>query len=85
LFTLNIKTVINGKVHAENIVANMTYPIDFLVAYHSEIMTMLPGDIISAGTPGATPINEGDIVECRIGDFPHLVNQVVDLKIGEFK
>ena len=85
LFKLIVKTVINGKVHAENMVANMTFPLDFLVSYHSKIMTMLPGDIISTGTPGATPLKNGDIVESRIGDFQPLLNHVVDLKIGSIK
>jgi 2-keto-4-pentenoate hydratase/2-oxohepta-3-ene-1,7-dioic acid hydratase in catechol pathway len=85
LFKLIVKTVINGKVHAENMVANMTFPLDFLVSYHSKIMTMLPGDIISTGTPGATPLKNGDIIESRIGDFPPLLNHVVDLKIGSIK
>jgi len=82
LFKLIVKTVINGGVHAENVVANMTFPLDFLVAYHSKIMTMLPGDIISTGTPGAAPLKNGDIIECRIADFQPLVNHVVDLKEG---
>lgn len=80
LFKLMVRTVINGKVHAENTVDNMTFPIDFLVSYHSRIMTMLPGDIISTGTPGATPLKHGDIIECRMGDFQPLLNHVVDLK-----
>lgn len=85
LFNLVVRTVINGKVHAENVVSNMTFPPDFLVSYHSQIMTMLPGDIISTGTPGAAPLKNGDIVECHIGDFLPLVNNVVDLKLEEEK
>jgi 2-keto-4-pentenoate hydratase/2-oxohepta-3-ene-1,7-dioic acid hydratase in catechol pathway len=83
LFKLNVQTVINGKVHAENLVANMTFPLDFLVSYHSRIMTMLPGDIISTGTPGAAPIKNGDVIECRIGDLQPLMNPVVDLKFDK--
>ena len=82
---LQVQTIINGKVHAENIVANMTFPPDFLVSYHSQIMTMLPGDIISTGTPGAVPLKHGDIIECRIDGFEPLVNHVVDLKLEEEK
>ena len=77
---LEVATVINGKVHASNVVANMTFPPDSLVSFHSRIMTMLPGDIISTGTPGAVPISEGDTVECRINGFEPLVNPVKDLK-----
>jgi 2-keto-4-pentenoate hydratase/2-oxohepta-3-ene-1,7-dioic acid hydratase in catechol pathway len=43
-------------------------------------MTMLPGDIISTGTPGAVHIHAGDVVECRIDGFEPLVNPVKDLK-----
>lgn len=83
LYNLKVQTVINGKVHAENIVSNMTFPPDFLVSYHSKIMTMLPGDIISTGTPGAVPLKHDDIIECRIDDFQNLLNHVVDLKLKE--
>lgn len=77
-----ISTILNGKTHAENIVSNMTFPPDFLVSYHSQIMTMLPGDIISTGTPGAAPLSHGDIIECHIEDFKPLVNKVIDLKLN---
>jgi len=78
---LQVTTIINGKVHAGNVVANMTFPPDFLVSYHSQIMTMLPGDIISSGTPGAVPLKDGDVVECRITGFTPLSNPVKDLKV----
>lgn len=77
---LTVATVINGRVHAENQVANMTFPPPELIAYHSKVMTLLPGDIISTGTPGAVPIAHGDRVACRISGFETLHNPVVDLK-----
>jgi len=78
--TLQVQTVINGKVGAENVVSNMTFPPDFLVEYHTAMWTALPGDIISSGTPGATQISDGDVVECRIDGFETLTNPVRDLK-----
>jgi 2-keto-4-pentenoate hydratase/2-oxohepta-3-ene-1,7-dioic acid hydratase in catechol pathway len=78
---LKVATVINGDVHAENVISNMAFPPDFLVSFLSGIMTLLPGDIISTGTPGAVEINEGDIVECKINGFIPLKNPVKDLKI----
>jgi 2-keto-4-pentenoate hydratase/2-oxohepta-3-ene-1,7-dioic acid hydratase in catechol pathway len=77
---LNVQTVINGRVHAENTVSNMTFPPDFLVSFHSKVMTLLPGDIISTGTPRATPLSHGDKMECRISGFHPLINPVIDLK-----
>ncbi|HWL24632.1 MAG TPA: fumarylacetoacetate hydrolase family protein [Ureibacillus sp.] len=79
---LNVATVINGEVHRSNIVSNMTFKPWHLVSFHSKVMTLLPGDIISTGTPGAVVINEGDIVECHIDGFPRLVNPVKDLKVS---
>ena len=77
---LKVATVINGRVHAENIVANMTFPPPYLVSFHSRVMPWLPGDILSTGTPQAVPLKNGDVLECRIGGFEPLLNPVRDLK-----
>jgi len=77
---LKVTTVINGRTHAENTIDHMTFTPDELVAYHSRVMTLLPGDIISTGTPGAVHIRHGDTVQCRITGFETLENPVVDLK-----
>jgi len=81
--SLNVQTVLNGKISCENKVANMTFPPDVLVAYHTKLMTMLPGDIISTGTPGAVTLNDGDTIECHISGFEPLINPVIDLKTGK--
>lgn len=80
VMALNVSTVINNRVHATNIVSNMTFPPDHLVSFHSQVMTMHPGDVISTGTPGAVPISHGDVVACHIDGFESLVNPVRDLK-----
>lgn len=80
---LQVKTILNGKVIAENSVARMIFPLDLLVSYHSRIMTMLPGDIISTGTPGAVKLSHGDRLECQIDEFQPLINPVIDLKLDQ--
>ncbi len=80
LMSLKVATVSNGKIHAQNVVSNMTFPPSYLVSFHTKVATMLPGDIICTGTPRAVPIKDGDIVECRIDGFEPLVNPVIDLK-----
>lgn len=82
---LKVATVLNGEVHRENTVANMTFPPFYLVSFHSRVMTLLPGDIISTGTPGAAVIKAGDTVECHIDGFHRLSNPVTDLKTGNHK
>ncbi|WP_424236894.1 fumarylacetoacetate hydrolase family protein [Bhargavaea ginsengi] len=81
LMKLEVSTVINGELHRKNTVDHMTFNPLNLVSFHSKVMTLLPGDIISTGTPGAVVINDGDVVECRIEGFEPLVNHVRDLKV----
>src|SRR5919202_316588 len=73
---LEVSTVINGRLHRKNKVSNMTFSPWFLVSFHSKVMTLLPGDIISTGTPGAVIISEGDTVACEIEGFETLFNPV---------
>ncbi|WP_027625771.1 fumarylacetoacetate hydrolase family protein [Clostridium lundense] len=78
---LKVSTVLNGKVQGQNFVKNMTFPPDYLVSFHSKVMRMFPGDIISTGTPRAVQINHGDVAECWIDGFQSLINPVIDKKL----
>ncbi|SED06791.1 fumarylacetoacetate hydrolase family protein [Paenibacillus sp. GP183] len=80
VLNLNVSTVINGSVHRRNVISNMTFRPWYLVSFHSKVMTLLPGDIISTGTPGAVVIRDGDVVACDIDGFESLVNRVKDIK-----
>ena len=73
---LSVSTVHNNHVEKSNRISNMIFPLNKLISFHSKVMTMEPGDIISTGTPGAVVINDGDTVECRIDNFPALSNNV---------
>ena len=74
---LEVSTVLNGEVRRSNTVSNMIFSPWWLVSFHSRIMTLLPGDVISTGTPGAVVIREGDVVQCHITGFEPLSNPVV--------
>lgn len=74
---LEVSTVLNGEVRRANTVSNMTFSPWWLVSFHSRVMTLLPGDVISTGTPGAVVIQDGDVAECRITGFEPLSNPVV--------
>jgi 2-keto-4-pentenoate hydratase/2-oxohepta-3-ene-1,7-dioic acid hydratase in catechol pathway len=73
---VKVGTYNNGKLHRENVVANMAFPPYYLVSFHSHVATMYPGDIISTGTPGAVVIRDGDLAECRIEGLGSLLNPV---------
>jgi 2-keto-4-pentenoate hydratase/2-oxohepta-3-ene-1,7-dioic acid hydratase in catechol pathway len=74
---LEVSTVLNGEVRRTNTVSNMTFSPWWLVSFHSRVMTLLPGDVISTGTPGAVVIEGGDVAECRITGFEPLSNPVI--------
>ena len=77
---LLVSTVKNNEIYAENRVSNMTFSPGELVSFHSEVMTLKPGDIILTGTPGAVNIRHNDIIEARISGFETLINNVIDKK-----
>ena len=77
LMGLTVRTVVNGEIRAENTIAHMTFDPLELVRYHSHVMTLEPGDVISTGTPGAWAIQPGDRVRCEISGFEPLENPVV--------
>jgi 2-keto-4-pentenoate hydratase/2-oxohepta-3-ene-1,7-dioic acid hydratase in catechol pathway len=76
LDNITVSTVRNGDEVRTNTVANMAYSPEFLVSFHSQVMPLFPGDIISTGTPGALVVQDGDVVECRIPGIGNLTNPV---------
>jgi 2-keto-4-pentenoate hydratase/2-oxohepta-3-ene-1,7-dioic acid hydratase in catechol pathway len=72
-----VATEHNGTLHRENTVSNMAYGPSFLVSFHSKVMPLFPGDIISTGTPGAVVVEDGDVARCRIDGIGALENPVV--------
>lgn len=73
---LRVGTYRNGTLHRENTVGKMAFPPNYLVSFHSQVMTLHPGDIISTGTPGAVVIEHGDEAQCRIEGLGQLTNPV---------
>lgn len=55
----------------------LIFPIDRLIAFISSVMTLLPGDIISTGTPaGIGPLAPGDRVTIKVSGVGELTNPV---------
>jgi 2-keto-4-pentenoate hydratase/2-oxohepta-3-ene-1,7-dioic acid hydratase in catechol pathway len=77
---LRVATWHNGSLHRENFVDDMAFDPAALVAFHSRVFPLQPGDIISTGTPGAVVVEDGDIAECRIEGVGTLVNPVRRLR-----
>ncbi len=77
-FDLHIETRLNGVVVQSGNTRDLIFNVPFLVSFISQIMTLLPGDIIATGTPaGIGPIKAKDIVEIVIDGIGVLRNPVV--------
>jgi len=75
---LRITTKVNGEVKQEGNTEDMIFSPFELVSFISQIMTLLPGDIVATGTPpGVGPLSEGDKVEIEIEGIGTLINYVV--------
>lgn len=72
-----INTYVNGEIKQHSNTKNLIFDIYYLVSYISQIMTLLPGDIILTGTPGGIgPLLPGDEVKVEIEGIGILVNYV---------
>jgi len=76
VLSLTVGTYRNGSLFRENQVRNMAFPPAHLIAFHSQVATLYPGDLISTGTPGAAVVEHGDLAECRIEGLGRLANPV---------
>jgi 2-keto-4-pentenoate hydratase/2-oxohepta-3-ene-1,7-dioic acid hydratase in catechol pathway len=67
----------NGEVRQEARTSQMIYSVAEIIAFASQSLTLMPGDLILTGTPsGVGPIRPGDELEARIGEWPPLCNSV---------
>jgi len=63
---------VNGKMMQNGTTANLVFNIPFLVSYVSRFMTLLPGDIISTGTPAGVGLGFKPAIYLKPGDLMEL-------------
>ena len=63
---------VNGATYQDGSTSNMVFKIPFLISYLSEFMTLLPGDVISTGTPAGVGLGFNPPVYVRKGDIIEL-------------
>jgi len=74
---LTVRTRLNGKIMQESSTSLLIWPVNELIAFISESMTLMPGDVITTGTPsGVGPMQSGDVVEVSIEGIGVLRNPV---------
>jgi 2-keto-4-pentenoate hydratase/2-oxohepta-3-ene-1,7-dioic acid hydratase in catechol pathway len=69
---------VNGEQRQRGSTKDMVVDAFRLVAFISQVMTLLPGDVVSTGTPeGVGPIKRGDWVEVEVAGIGVLKNPVI--------
>lgn len=69
---LKMRLSVNGKVYQDGSTANMVFRVPKLISYISRYMTLMPGDIISTGTPAGVGLGQKPPVYLRAGDVVEL-------------
>ena len=87
IHNLRLTAMVDGVVMQDGNTKNMIFDIPALIENISEDITLIPGDIISTGTPAGVGIfrdppillHPGSVVECRIEKIGSIINEVVKL------
>ena len=78
---LRLETYLNGELCQSANTSELIFGVSRLISFVSNVMTLLPGDVIATGTPsGIGRMNPGDVVEVRIENIGTLRNFVVGQK-----
>ena len=76
---VQVETRVNGEVRQSGNTRDFIFPLDVVIRYISQIMTLDPGDLIATGTPeGVGPVVAGDVIEVSIEGIGQLRNPVAD-------
>ncbi|HKW18829.1 MAG TPA: fumarylacetoacetate hydrolase family protein [Terriglobales bacterium] len=74
---VDVEARVNGKVKQHGNTRDFIFALDVVIRFISQVMTLLPGDLIATGTPsGVGPLATGDVVEVMVQGIGSLQNPV---------
>src|SRR5271166_3756076 len=77
---VKVQTHVNGQLRQDGTTVDFLFPLDVLIRFISQVMTLEPGDLIATGTPaGVGPLQSGDTVEVTVAGVGSLTNSVVNI------
>jgi 2-keto-4-pentenoate hydratase/2-oxohepta-3-ene-1,7-dioic acid hydratase in catechol pathway len=77
---VTIETYLNRELKQHGNTRYLIFSVPVLISFISQVMTLLPGDIIATGTPsGISPMQPGDTVEIKIEPIGTLRNYVIKM------
>ena len=82
---LQLTATVDGKTMQSGNTRDLIFAIPYLLNYISADITLLPGDVISTGTPAGVGIfrdppitlQAGNVVECRVEGIGSLINPII--------
>ena len=76
---VGVETRVNGEVRQQGNTRDFIFPLEVILRYISQAMTLVPGDVIATGTPqGVGPVVAGDVIDISVEGVGTLRNPVVD-------
>ena len=73
-----VRCTVNDSVRQESNIDKMIFSIPHVIAYVSQAMTLMPGDLILMGTPeGISPVQPGDVMTVEVEGLGVLRNAVI--------
>ena len=76
---VRVQTHVNGELRQNGVTTDFLFPLDLVMRYITNAMTLEPGDLIATGTPqGVGPVKAGDVVEVTVEGVGTLRNPLVD-------
>ncbi len=76
---VGVEARVNGAVRQAGNTRDFIFALDIVIRHISQVMTLLPGDLIATGTPkGVGPLQAGDVVEVTVEGVGTLRNPVAD-------
>lgn len=74
---LRVQSIVNGEVRQDGHTSQLIFSPARIIEFVSQAITLEAGDVILTGTPaGVGPLQDGDTLQTRIGDWAPLQNQV---------
>jgi len=75
---VSVETFVNGVRRQSGHTSQLIFPLDVIIRFIAQVMTLEPGDVIATGTPaGVSPVAPGDVIEVSVGGIGTLRNPVV--------
>jgi 2-keto-4-pentenoate hydratase/2-oxohepta-3-ene-1,7-dioic acid hydratase in catechol pathway len=73
-----VRTFVDGEKRQDGSVSEMIFPLDVIIAFVTEFLTLEPGDLIATGTPpGVGALEPGSTVRVEVAGIGAIENRVI--------